>query len=104
MIFLEDFQVACSTLSSGHCGSQLEQQGLTGECGNEIRLRRGQEKMNERFSGRKSKKEKSRTDFDYLDRVTDEEIDKAIKDDPDTLTLDDCDMTQLRVVYPKKAS
>lgn len=60
--------------------------------------------MNERFSGRKSKSEKSRTDFDYLDRVTDEEIDKAIKDDPDTLTLDDCDMTQLRVVYPKKAS
>ena len=58
--------------------------------------------MNERFSGRKSKKEKSRTDFDYLDRVTDEEIDKAIKDDPDTLTLDDCDMTQLRVVYAKK--
>jgi len=34
----------------------------------------GQEKMNERFSGRKSKNEKSRTDFDYLDRVTDEEI------------------------------
>ena len=30
--------------------------------------------MNERFSGRKSEKEKSRTDFDYLDRVTDEEI------------------------------
>ena len=58
--------------------------------------------MNERFSGRKSKDEKSRTDFDYLDRVTDEEIDEAIKDDPDTLTLDDCDMTQLRVVYPKK--
>ena len=60
--------------------------------------------MNEKFSGRKSKSEKSRTDFDYLDRVTDKEIDKAIKDDPDTLTLDDCDMTQLRVVYPKKAS
>ncbi|MYB56532.1 MAG: hypothetical protein F4X51_09095 [Gemmatimonadetes bacterium] len=60
--------------------------------------------MNERFSGRKSEKEKSRTDFDYLDRVTDEEIDKAIKDDPDTLTLDDCYMIQLRVVYPKKAS
>ncbi len=58
--------------------------------------------MNESFSGRKSKKEKSRTDFNYLDRVTDEEIDKAIKDDPDTLTLDDCDMTQLRVVYAKK--
>ena len=60
--------------------------------------------MNERFSGRKSKSEKSQTDFDYLDRVTDEEIDKAIKGDPDTLTLDDCDMTQLRVVYQKKAS
>ena len=30
--------------------------------------------MNERFTDRKSKKEKSRTDFDYLDRVTDEEI------------------------------
>ena len=60
--------------------------------------------MNESFSGRKSKNEQSRTDFDYLDRVTDEEIDKAIKDDPDTLMLDDCDMTQLRVVYPKKAS
>ena len=57
--------------------------------------------MNEKFTGRKSKNEKSRTDFDYLDRVTDEEIDKAIKDDPDTLTLDDCDMTQLRVVYKK---
>ena len=60
--------------------------------------------MNERFTGRKSKNEKSRTDFDYLDRVTDKEIDNAIKDDPDILTLDDCDMTQLRVVYPKKAS
>ena len=60
--------------------------------------------MNGSFSGRKSKKEKSRTDFNYLDRVTDEEIDQAIKDDPDTLMLDDCDMTQLRVVYPKKAS
>ena len=58
--------------------------------------------MNERFIGRRSKSEKSRTDFDYLDRVTDEEIDKAIKDDPDTLTLDDCDMAQLHVVYPKK--
>lgn len=58
--------------------------------------------MNESFSGRKSKNEESRTDFDYLDRVTDEEIDKAIKDDPDTLMLDDCDMTQLRVVYQKK--
>ena len=60
--------------------------------------------MNERFSSRKSENEKSRTDFDYLDRVTDEEIDKAVKDDPDTLTLDDCDMTQLRFVYPKRAS
>lgn len=58
--------------------------------------------MNQRFSGRKSKSEKSRTDFDYLDRVTGEEIDKAIKDDPDTLTLGDCDMTQLRVVYRKR--
>ena len=58
--------------------------------------------MNERLTGRKSKDEKSRTDFDYLDRVTDEEIDKEIKDDPDTLTLDDCDMTQLRVVYQKR--
>ena len=58
--------------------------------------------MNERFTGRKSKDEKSRTDFDYLDRVTDEEIDKEIKDDPDTLTLNDCDMTQLRVVYQKR--
>ena len=58
--------------------------------------------MNERFSGRKSKNEKSRTGFDYLDRVTDEEIEQAIKDDPDTLTLDDCDMTQLRVVYRKR--
>ena len=57
--------------------------------------------MNERFTGRKSKNEKSRTDFDYLDRVTDEEIDKAIQADPDTLTLDDCDVTQLRVVYRK---
>ncbi len=57
--------------------------------------------MNESFSGRKSKNEQSRTDFDYLDRVTDEEINKAIKDDPDTLTLDDCAMTQLRVVYRK---
>ncbi len=57
--------------------------------------------MNESFSGRKSKNEKSRTDFDYLDRVTDEEIDQAIKADLDTLTLDDCDMTQLRVVYGK---
>lgn len=58
--------------------------------------------MNERFSGRKSKNEKSRTDFDYLDQVTDEEIDQTIKDAPDTLTLDDCDMTQLRVVYRKR--
>ena len=74
---------------------------MSDACANEIRLRGGQEGMNESFSGRKSKKEKSRTDLDYLDRVTDEEIDKAIKDDPDTLTLDDCDMTQLQVVYRK---
>lgn len=51
-----------------------------------------------RVSGRKPKGKKTRTDWDRIDNMTEEELEEAIKNDPDTLTLDDVDMSTLRVV------
>lgn len=54
-----------------------------------------------RVSGRKSKGKKTRTDWDRIDNMTEEELEEAIKNDPDTLTLDDVDMSTLKVVKPR---
>ena len=51
-------------------------------------------------SGRKSKGIKTRTDWDRVDNMTEEELEKAIKNDPDTLTLDNVDLSTLRLVKP----
>jgi len=54
-----------------------------------------------RISGRKPKGKKTRTDWDRVDNMTEEALEEAIKNDPDTLTLDDVDMSTLRVVKPR---
>jgi uncharacterized protein (DUF4415 family) len=46
-------------------------------------------------------KPKDRTDGERLDRMTDEEIEAAARADPDSLLLEDCDLSTLRVVMPK---
>jgi len=51
-------------------------------------------------SGRKPKGIKTRTDWDRVDNMTEEELEKAIKNDPDTLTLDNVDLSTLRLVKP----
>jgi len=53
-----------------------------------------------KVSGRKPKNKKTRTDWERVDQITEEELDLAIKNDPDTLTLDDVNMSTLRVVKP----
>ena len=40
------------------------------------------------------------TDWDRLHAMTEEEIERNAREDPETLCLEDCDLTQLRVVTP----
>ena len=40
------------------------------------------------------------TDWDRLHAMTKKEIERNAREDPDTLCLEDCDLTQLRVVTP----
>lgn len=49
-----------------------------------------------------SQNKKYRTDWDYLDSVTDEEIEKAIDEDSDAIRLEDCDLSQLQIKKPLK--
>ena len=42
------------------------------------------------------------TDWDRLHAMTEEDIERNAREDPDTLCLEDCDLTQLRVVTPTK--
>lgn len=50
----------------------------------------------------KSTGKKSQTDWERVKNLTDEDIEKAIDEDPDGLRLEDCDMSTLRVVEPPK--
>jgi len=52
--------------------------------------------MSEKNTGTKFK---GQTDWEYLDRVTDEEIAEALANDPDAAPLD-LDWSKARVVYP----
>ncbi|MBT3601675.1 MAG: hypothetical protein HN521_01300 [Candidatus Latescibacteria bacterium] len=56
--------------------------------------------MKEKSTGPMSQNRESKTDWDYLDSVTDEEIEKAIDADPDTVRLEDCDLSKLKVKKP----
>ncbi len=42
------------------------------------------------------------TDWDRLHAMPEEEIERNAREDPNTLCLEDCDLTQLRVVPPTK--
>ncbi len=42
------------------------------------------------------------TDWHRLNAMTEEEIERNASEDPDSLRLEDCDLTQLRVVMPKR--
>ena len=46
-------------------------------------------------------KPEDRTDLERLDRMTEEEIEEASRSDPDSLLLEDCDLSTLRVVMPE---
>ncbi len=54
-----------------------------------------------RVSGRKPKGKKTRTDWERVDNLTEAELEDAIKNDPDTLTLDDVDLSTLKAVNPR---
>lgn len=43
-----------------------------------------------------------RTDWARVDAMTEEDIAQAIASDPDTFTIDDCDMSTLEVIMPAK--
>ena len=45
---------------------------------------------------------KDKTDWHRLNTMTEEEIERNAREDPDSLRLEDCDLTQLRVVMPKR--
>ncbi len=49
-------------------------------------------------SGRKPKEKKTRTEWERVDNMTESELENAIKNDPDTLTLDDVDLSTLKIV------
>jgi len=53
------------------------------------------------MSGNSTTRTKDRTDLEKLDRITEEEIEKAARLDPDSLLLEDCDMSTLQVVMPE---
>lgn len=42
-----------------------------------------------------------RTDLEKLDQMTEEEIERTAQSDPDTLLLEDCDLSTLKVVMPQ---
>jgi uncharacterized protein (DUF4415 family) len=42
-----------------------------------------------------------RTDLEKLDQMTEEEIEEAARSDPDTLLLEDCDLSTLKIVMPQ---
>ena len=47
------------------------------------------------------KKMKGKTDWERVKNMTDDEIEQNARDDPDTLLLEDCDLSTLRVEMPK---
>lgn len=53
--------------------------------------------MSETSTGRT----KDRTDLERIDQMTEEEIEEAARSDPDSLLLEYCDPSTLRVVMPK---
>lgn len=46
-------------------------------------------------------KNKDRTDLKRLDQMSEEEIEEGARNDPDTLLLEDCDLSTLKVVMPE---
>jgi len=53
--------------------------------------------MSETSTGRT----KDRTDLERIDQMTEEEIEEAARSDPDSLLLEDCDPSTLRLVMPR---
>ena len=53
------------------------------------------------MSGNSTGKIKDRTDLERLDRMSEAKIEEAARSDPDTLVLEECDLSTLRVVMPK---
>jgi len=47
------------------------------------------------------KRMKGKTDWKRVKNMTEEEIEQNARDDPDTLLLEDCDLSSLRVEMPK---
>jgi len=50
----------------------------------------------------KSTETTSRTDWERVRNLTDEDIEKAIDSDPNAIRLENCDMSTLRVIAPTK--
>lgn len=48
------------------------------------------------------KEMKGKTDWERVKNMTEEEIERNAREDPDTLLLEDCDMSKLQVVLPKR--
>ncbi len=61
--------------------------------------------MNEKFSGKRSvkakKSKKSLTDWDYLNSLTDEEIEEAARSDSDTVLVDASFLKSAKLIMPK---
>ena len=53
------------------------------------------------MNGNSTGKIKDRTDLKRLDRMNEVEIEEAARSDPDSLLLEECDLSTLRVVMPK---
>ena len=58
--------------------------------------------MNDKHSKTRSDRRRSRTDWEYLDRVTDDEIAAAVARDPDAVPLDVDWSDAVLVIPPKK--
>ncbi|MCD6336008.1 MAG: hypothetical protein J7M27_11880 [Candidatus Latescibacteria bacterium] len=54
--------------------------------------------MSERFTGRI----RDRIDLERMDQMTEAEIEEAARLDPDSLLLEDCDLSTLSVVMPRE--
>ncbi len=53
------------------------------------------------MNGNSTGKIKDRTDLERLDRMNEAEIEEAARSDPDSLLLEECDLSTLRVIMPK---
>ena len=53
------------------------------------------------MSANSSGKRKDRTDWERVRNMTDEEIEANARSDPDTILLEDCDMSTMRIMMPE---